>query len=84
MTKALLRKNVHKYVDQVDEKTLRLVNALLTEALHLQDEGESMLTDAQYEEVERRSKSLEAGETKTITWGKLKSEIRKNHKAKSK
>ena len=84
MTKALLRKTVHKYVDQVDEKTLRLVNALLTEALHLQDEGESMITDAQYAEVERRAKSLEAGETKTITWGKLKSEIRKNYKAKSK
>lgn len=84
MTKALLRKKVHKYVDQVDEKTLRLVNALLTEALHLQDEGESMMTDAQYAEVQKRAKSLEAGETKLITWGKLKSDIRKNYKSKTK
>ncbi|MDQ3110617.1 MAG: hypothetical protein M3R17_12050 [Bacteroidota bacterium] len=84
MTKAVLRKQVHKYVDKADEKTLRLVNALLSEALEMEEEGESMMTNTQYEEVKRRAKGLEAGEIKTISWGKLKSEIRKNYKAKSK
>ncbi len=84
MTKAVLRKKVHKYVDQVDEKTLRLVSAMLSEALDIQDESESMMTDAQYAEVEERARSLEAGETKAISWGKLKTEIRKNYKSKSK
>ena len=84
MTKAGLRKNVHKYVDQVDEKTLRLVNAMLTEALHLQDESESLMSDAQYQEVLRREKSFEAGESEMISWRKVKSQVRKNHKAKLK
>lgn len=84
MTKALLRKQVHKYVDQVDEKTLRLVDALLSEALDIQEEGDSMMTDEQYSEVKRRSKSFEAGESKMQSWGKVKADIRKKHKAKSK
>jgi hypothetical protein len=84
MSKALLRKKVHKYVDQVDEKTLRLVDALLTEALDIQDEGESLMTGAQYNEVEQRAKSFEAGESKMLSWGKVKTDIRKKYKAKSK
>jgi putative addiction module component (TIGR02574 family) len=84
MTKALLRKKVHKYVDQVDEKTLRMLDAMLTEALSIQDEGESMMTNAQYAEVERRAKSFEAGESKMLSWGKVKTDIRKKYKAKSK
>ena len=82
MTKALLRKKVHKNVDQVDEKTLRLVDALLTEALDILDERETRMTDAQYAEVEKRSKSYELGESKMLPWGKVKSDIRKNYKAK--
>ncbi|CAN5911951.1 hypothetical protein BH11BAC7_BH11BAC7_03080 [soil metagenome] len=84
MTTAVLRKKVHKYVDQVDEKTLRILNAMLTEALDIQDEGESMMTNAQYAVVKERARSLEAGETKAISWGKLKTDIRKTYKTKSK
>jgi putative addiction module component (TIGR02574 family) len=84
MTKAVLRKKVHKNIDQADEKTLRLIDALLTEALDIQNEGQTRMTDEQYAEVERRSKSFEVGESKMLSWGKVKSDIRKNYKAKSK
>jgi hypothetical protein len=84
MTKALLRKKVHKYVDQVDEKTLRLLDALLTEALEIQDEGESLMTNAQYAEVQHRAKSFEVGEAKMLSWGKVKADIRKKYKSRSK
>lgn len=84
MTKAVLRKKVHKYVDQVDEKTLRMLNAMLSEAVHSDEDSGTLLSPAQIKELDKRVKLYEAGEMKMQTWGKVKSGILKKHKAKTK
>ncbi|HET6989760.1 MAG TPA: addiction module protein [Bacteroidia bacterium] len=84
MTKALLRKKIHKYVDLVDEKTLRLLNALLSEAIHIEEDNGTLLTPEQVKELDRRVKLYQVGEMKTQPWGKVKERILKKHKPKSK
>ena len=46
------------------------------------NEEKSLMTNAQYAEVERRAKSFEAGESKMLSWNKVKAAIRKKYKAK--
>lgn len=84
MTKAFLRKQVHKYVDQADEKTLRMLNAMLSELARPEFTGNSYLTDEQERELDERVRRLEAGESKMQTWGKVKKRIlgKKNVKSK--
>lgn len=84
MTTATLRKKVHKYVDQVDEKTLRLLSAMLTEALQFEEDNGTLLTPDQVKELDRRVKLYQTGEMKMHTWGKVKSRILKKHKSKTK
>jgi len=84
MTKALLRKKVHKYVDQVDEKTLRMLDAMLTQLLKYSDLESSYLTDEQEKELDERVRRLEVGESKMQTWGKVKERILNKKKPKSK
>lgn len=73
MTKAQLKKKVKDQIDRADERTLRLVQALLTEALNPTDED--YLTDADYAELDRRAESLSVGESKLHTWGAVKKRI---------
>jgi putative addiction module component (TIGR02574 family) len=82
MTTAVLRKRVHKYVDKVDEKSLRVLEAMLTEMLS--QEEESYLTGEQLKELDRRIKRHEAGEGSMDTWENVKARVRKKHKAKRK
>lgn len=84
MTKALLRRQVHKYVDQVDEKTLRLLNAMLSEAIHIEEDNGTLLTPDQIKELDKRVKLYQAGEMKMQSWGKVKARILKKQKTKSK
>jgi len=84
MTKALLRKKVHKYVDQVDEKTLRMLDAMLTQLLNYNNAEESYLTDEMVDELDEQVKRLETGESKMQTWGKVKERILSKKKAKTK
>ncbi|CAN5911920.1 hypothetical protein BH11BAC7_BH11BAC7_03060 [soil metagenome] len=84
MTTAVLRKKVHKYVDQVDEKTLRILNAMLTEAVQIDEDKGTLLTPDQVKELDRRVKLYQAGEMEMHTWGKVKSHILKKHKSKIK
>lgn len=84
MTTAVLRKKVHKYVDQVDEKTLRLLNAMLSEAVQLEENNDTLLSPEQVKELDRRVKLYQAGEMKMHTWSKVKSGILKKHKSKTK
>jgi hypothetical protein len=84
MTKALLRKKVHKYVDQVDEKTLRMLDAMLTQLLNYNNAEESYLTDEMVDELDEQVRRLEVGESKMQTWGKVKERILSKKKTKSK
>ncbi|MEO5644785.1 MAG: hypothetical protein ABIQ40_03205 [Bacteroidia bacterium] len=82
MTKALLRKKVHKYVDQVDENTLRVLDAMLTQLLH-NDKANSYLTDEDEKELDEQVRRLEAGESKMQSWSKVKKRILSKKKPKS-
>lgn len=73
MTKAQLKKKVKDQLERVDERTLRMVDALLTEALL--PSNESYLTNADYTELDRRVKSLEVGESKMHTWSSVKKRV---------
>lgn len=84
MTKALLRKKIHKYVDQVDEKTLRMLDAMLTQLLSYNDVGKSYLTDEQEQELDERVRRLEVGESKMHSWSKAKKRILNKKNVKSK
>jgi putative addiction module component (TIGR02574 family) len=75
MTKSQLKKKVRDQLEKVDERTLRMVDAMLTEALA---PGEaSYLTDDDYAELDRRVKSLEVGESKMHTWSSVKKRVLK-------
>jgi len=84
MTKAVLRKKVHQYVDQVDEKTLRVIDAMLTQLLSNKDKANSYLTDEDEKELDEQVRRLETGESKMQSWSKVKKRILSKKKAKSK
>lgn len=73
MTENQLRKKVKNQLDKVDERTLRMIDALLTEALL--PEKHAYLTDADYEELDRRVRSLSVGESRMHTWSSVKKRI---------
>lgn len=73
MTKAQLKKKVKDQLERVDERTLRMVEALLTEALL--PSSETYLTNADYAELDRRVKSLCVGESQMHTWSAVKKRI---------
>jgi hypothetical protein len=77
MTKAVLRARVHKYVDQADEQTLQVINAVLSGALNTH-EVDSFLSDKDVEELDEHVRRLESGESKAHSWSKVKSRILKS------
>ncbi len=84
MTKAVLRKKVHKYVDQVDEKTLLVLDAMLTQIIYSNDKANSYLTDEDEKELDEQVRRLETGESKMQSWSKVKKRILSKKKANSK
>jgi putative addiction module component (TIGR02574 family) len=73
MTRAQLKKKVKDQIDRADERTLRMVQALLSEALQPADEA--FLTSADYAELDRRVESLQAGEGKAHSWSAVKKRV---------
>lgn len=72
MTKAALKKQIHQYVDIADEKTLRMVKALLSEALDESDAMQSSLTKEQLAVLKQRVKNFKEQETKQFSLSEVK------------
>lgn len=79
MTKAALKKQIHQYIDLVDEKTLRMVKALLSEALDESDELKSSLTKEQLAVLTQRVKNFKEGQTRQFSLSEVK-EMARNAK----
>ncbi|MEO8761028.1 MAG: addiction module protein [Bacteroidia bacterium] len=73
MTAVALRKKAHQYLDSVDDAMLKSVFALLKE--YKKNHGESILSDEQKAELDRRMQLHKAGKSKSYTWHESKAII---------
>jgi hypothetical protein len=64
MTIKAIRTKVHKYIDEADIKVLEVVNQLLE--VYRQNKN-SLLTEEQQKEVQKRSALYKAGKTKAYS-----------------
>lgn len=72
-TTQALRKQVKKYVDKADEKSLRKVNAILEKATQREWWKDKELVA----ELDRRYEAMESGEDKGVTMEELEASIEK-------
>ena len=75
MRVATLRKKVHQYLDDADEKVLEVVYQMMKR--YSAESIESNLTDEQKEELERRTELYLQGKIKTVPWEDVKKRARK-------
>ena len=68
-----IRGQIHEYIDQADERMLRIIHSIMEGDL----EQEPTVPDWHYEEVERRMQALLSGESKSYTWEEVKENTRK-------
>jgi len=70
-----IRKRIHEYIDQADERVLRIFNAIIA----TEEEASLTIPESFYKELdEDRAKHLN-GETPSYTWEEVKSRLIKNH-----
>jgi hypothetical protein len=70
-----LRENIHQFIDVADERTLRLINAIV--------EAESNIDAPNipqwfYEELDKRHDRHLKGESKSLSWQEVKERILKS------
>ena len=75
MTVTTLRKKVHQYLDEADEDVLEVVYRLMK--LYSPDNTQSLLTDEQKEELEKRANLYLEGRMKTSSWEDVRKRARK-------
>ncbi|MBI3503106.1 MAG: addiction module protein [Bacteroidetes bacterium] len=74
MTTTAIRKKVHQYVDEAEENVLEVIYKMLK--LYSGDESESLMSDEQKKEMDRRSKLFRQGKLKTSSWEEVKQRTR--------
>ena len=75
MTTLDLRKSVSMYVDNADERLLKLIKAL-AESYQKDAQEDFVLSKEQYQEIDRRRESHQKGESKSFTWEQVKQNAR--------
>jgi putative addiction module component (TIGR02574 family) len=70
-----LRKSVSIYVDNADERLLKLIKAL-AESYQKDAQEDFILSKEQYEEMDRRREAHLKGESKSFTWEQVKQNAR--------
>ena len=75
MTTSAIRKNLHKYVDTVDDSFARVMHAMVQEYLS-SFKGDITLTPAQERELDRRIERHRKGESKSFTWTEVKNSLK--------
>lgn len=71
-----LRKELHEYVDRVDENFLRVLRAMIKEHLKTKPEEEVVLSNADLKEISRRKSDLVSGKDPGIEADELSKNIR--------
>ena len=74
MTSTAIRKKVHQYVDDAEDKVLEAMYSMLK--IYVDDGGESLMSREQKSEIDKRSKLYRQGKLKTSTWEEVKKRTR--------
>lgn len=80
MNKLQLRKKLHSYIDNAEEKKLQAIYTMVEDDI----ETSSLLTPAQKKELDKRMIEYKQGKGKTYTWNEAKEIIYKKAKRASK
>lgn len=72
-----IKKRIHDFVDQADEKMLRIFNELISAK---SSEDESAIPKSFYEELDKRRERHLKGESKSYTWEEVKNKARTSAK----
>ncbi|MBI4945896.1 MAG: addiction module protein [Bacteroidetes bacterium] len=74
MTTTAIRKKVHQYVDEAEDKVLEAMYGMLK--IYVDAGEESMMSKEQKNEIDKRSKLFRQGKLKTSTWEEVKKRTR--------
>lgn len=74
MTKTAIRKKVHQYVDEAEENVLEVVYKLLK--LYSGEDSDSLMSEEQKSEIDKRSLLYREGKSKTSSWNSVKKRTR--------
>jgi len=72
-----IRKRIHEFIDQADEKMLRIFNELISAK---SSDEESDIPKSFYEELDKRRERHLKGESKSYTWEEIKNQARASAK----
>jgi len=70
-----IRKRIRDYVDQADERILRIFNAIITS----EEETKHLVPESFYQELDKDREMHLKGETPSYTWEEVKSRLVKKH-----
>ncbi len=70
-----LKKTVLNYIDDADDRLLRMIKALI-ESYQEDDSGNPAVTEAQYREIDSRRESYLEDPEDSYTWEEVKESIR--------
>ena len=76
MTTIKIREKVNEYLNQADERMLKVVYAMLKEYENIPDQ-KSALSDEQYKEMEKRLKNYKSGKSKGYTVEQVRQHVKK-------
>ena len=74
MTTTAIRKKVHQYVDEAEEKVLEAIYSMLK--LYMDEGSESLMSKEQKAEIDKRGKQYRQGKLKTSSWEEVKQRTR--------
>ena len=74
MTTTAIRKKVHQYVDEAEEKVLEAMYQMLK--LYVDEGSESLMSKEQKAEIDKRGKLYRQGKLKTSSWEEVKQRTR--------
>ena len=78
MTKSALRKQIHEYVDQVDEHLLTIVHQLLEREIYSDD---IELSEADLRLIEKRKAEMRSGKVKGVSHKNMITQLRNDARA---
>lgn len=71
-----IRKKIHEFIDQADEKMLRVFNELISS----ENYSEPNIPQSFYEELDKRRERHLNGESKSYSWEEVKNQARASAK----
>jgi hypothetical protein len=76
MTKTALKKKVIDYINHAEENVLEVVYKMLK--VYEDDDKNSLMTQAQKNEINRRSSLFRDGKLSTTSWANVKKSVKKH------